>query len=655
MAIPLTWRNVDAPNFSPAFEGMRTAGTFFNNAARAGEGVVDAYTKAQTEEADRAILNRALAFQNSGTFQNALATGAVVGADAPNASLATLRGLDSRVGALLDRDVTRQGYDQRTYENSRTQEGNALMDAATPELAQLRLLARNNDQAGVARLVQGSEALRALRPDQLNAVLTGAEQSGSNFQARRGSDATYSRGMYELGRSVQNDNDTDQAQKAMMTVLRSSGNADDAQRAVEKMATTLSPGAFAKLKAGLAGAGYSTYVPVGGSTTAAAGLPSTGKTATTATTATGVVGLMTGGAQLPDNIRTIGDFVDNKSNLLKTNPKGTATGMYQITADTWADFGPKVFGTNWRSADIRDPNVQDQVGKAIWETVKDNPQGIQGRWASINADEAQKLKGSSWSDVRDLLSEKESSSRASAILADATNRLSNNVGANTASTLLAERAGQNQAVGIFPELNKLQSDRRDASQVVDDLIRSDGALRNSNRGEVLDYVNWIVENSGGRVNPAMAGQLLSRNIQKADNPVVRAGSMIADIVGLPFGRRTRTGNLADGVRLNDQGVYQMLNDYVTGNTSTEVAAQQSLQATNDLIASRRAAYNAAEQQYQAMVEAAKGRPEMVGNLERYKQARDAAETALRRVTQSVVNNDTLTPRFDKPVAMSTGR
>lgn len=643
MAGPLTWRNVEAPNLTGALEGYRTASQLLGNAVGGANDALDVYQRTNMDAADRAILNRALTIQDSSRFRQGLADGSIVGTNGANASLATLRGLDTRVGTLQDRGEQQIRMDQTNYENTRGRDSNALLDAAAPDIAQARMFARNNDQAGLNQLLQSSSSLRALRPEQLAGLLNSSDTLASNAQSRRGTDASFNQNQWTFGREVRDAADSDAASAALVRLLRTSGSTADAQGNAEAMADQLSPGAFQRLVRGAQGAGYNLYGPVVGGSGPGGASPNA------------ATSIMTGGAALPDTIRTVGDMVDNKGSLLKTNPKGTATGMYQITSDTWKDFAPKALGADWRNADIRDPKVQDSVGEAIWNSARGDAAKIRNRWASLSQAEAETLREAPWNEVRDILSQKESSSKASDILAQATERISNNLGAGTAAQLIAERAGQNQAVGIFPELNRLQADRRDASQVVDTLTQSDGPLRNSNRGQLLDYVNWIVQNSDGRINPAMAGQMLTRNLQSADNPIERGLSMIADVVGAPFGRRVRTANLGDGIRLNDEGVYRMMDEYLQGGTSTQGQAQTSLGVTSEMVQAAQKAYNDADAQYRAMLSASRNRPGLIGNLERYKQERDAAEQALRRVVQSVVNNDTLTPRYDQPVATTRGR
>lgn len=643
----LTWRNVDAPNFTGATDGLRTASQLLGNAVQAGQNVISGFTQANSDFADRDILNRALAYQDPAAYQAALASGAIVGGNAGNASLATLRGLDTRSGVLLDQATARQGlekgvvgikqanqtFDQNAYLNSRMQAGNALTDAASPDIAQARLLARNNDQVGLNKLLGSSAALKALRPEQLSELLTGVDTLASNNQNRRTVDTNFTQGSWRFGREQQNAADEDAAAKALKDVVRGSVSQGDATRIIDGKADGLSPGAFTRLISGARGVGYNTFAPaIDGNSSG--------------------IDVMTGGAKLPSGIKTVGDMVNGKSSLLGSNPKGTATGMFQVTSDTWKQFAPGALGKDWESADIRDPKVQDDVAKAVWESVKDSPQGIAGRWASISPAEAQMMKGSSWDAVRDTISQKESGTTASSLISK---KASNNFGAVVTQQMLSERAGQNQATGIAPELNQLQADRRSANDIAGSLVGKDGPLSGSNKGAVLNYVNYLVNSSGGRMNAAMAGQLLARNTKGAESKAERAASIIAGMVSPITGQQIRTPNLGNGIRLDDDAIYRAQAEYLNGTTSNQVLAQGSLGVVNQVVQSAQERYNDADAEYRAVRSQARNRSGLTETLQRYKERRDEAEQALREATQSVVNNDTLTPRYDRPVAKSQGR
>ena len=649
MAI-LTWRNVDAPNFSGALEGYRTASQLLSNAVKSGQDAVGAYTQANSDAADRAIMNRALGLQTAEAHQAALASGALVGPDGQNASMKLLGDMDARPGTLLNRDVVRENLGQTQYMNQRGREGDAALDAAGPDAAKARLLARNNNQAELNKLFETSPTLRNLRPDQLATLMTGVDSLSTSFQGRRGSDSNFKQGEWRFGNEVRDSNDTQTAQAAWLEIQRDNATLGDVQAAINQRAGTMSPGAHALLNNLAKGGGYNINGPVGVATLNA-GVSSSGSGGG----ASPSLSIMTGGAQLPDTIRTIGDMVDNKSNLLKVNPKGTATGMWQITADTWTDFAPKALGPEWRSADIRDPQVQNKVAESIWNSARSSGKTIKGRWDSLSQEEANSMQGMPWEQARDIISRKESGAVATEILNQARSPAGMNLGVDLTRQEMRERAGQNQATGIFPELDALQASRKKAVEIADQLIGETGPLRGANRAEVLDYINWIVDNSNGRINPAMAGEMLSRNVGSADNAFVRTGSAFLDIVGMPFGRKIRTDNLTsgvDGIRLKDEGIYQMMDEYLSGGTSARRTGQQALAAEDQALESLRTKYNAADALYRELKAQSKSRPGLAATLPEYQKNRDALGKALELAVASANSDETLMPRRDRPAPKS---
>lgn len=645
MAI-LTWRNVDAPNFSGALEGYRTASQLLSNAVKSGQDAVGAYTQANSDAADRAIMNRALGVQGSEEYRNALASGSLVGPDGQNASMKMLGDLDTRTGTLLNRDVVRENLGQTQYTNQRGRERDAAEDAAGPDAAKARLLGRNNNQVELNKLYETSPTLRNLRQDQLATLMTGVDNLSTSFQGRRSSDVNFDQGQWRFGNEVRDSNDAQTAQAAWLEIQRDNATPDKIQGAINARAGTMSPGAMARLNNYAKGAGVTVNGLVGVAAPGA-GVPSSGSGSGISPS----LSIMTGGAQLPENIRTIGDMVDNKSNLLKTNPKGTATGMWQITADTWTDFAPKALGTEWRSADIRDPQVQNKVAESIWNSARSSGKTIKGRWDSLSQEEANSMQGMPWEQARDIISRKESGAVATEILSQARSRAGMNLGVDLTRQEMRERAGQNQAVGIFPELDALQADRRPAAVIVDTIVGKDKPLRDANRADVLDYINWIVDNGKERITPAMAGEMLVRNVGSADNAFERAGSAFLDIVGMPFGRKIRTDNLTsglDGIRLKDEGVYQMMDEYLSGGTSARRTGQQALAAEDQSLESLRTKYNAADALYREMQVQSKSRPGLATTLPEYQKNRDALEKALKLAVASANSNETLMPSRDRP-------
>lgn len=223
----LTWRNVDAPNFSGALEGYRTASQLLGNATRAGSDAIDIFTKTNTDAADRAILQRSMGVQDSEQLRQALADGSIVGADGANASLDTLRGVENRVGTLLNRDVIRQGYDDRAYTQGRTRDANTRLDAAADPMADLEVASRNGDTRTVNMILQANPQMRALRPDQFSDAVDRANSLGGNYQSRRGTEEAFGMTTRNNDRTVRDQNDEDAALRASLILQRESADTEE--------------------------------------------------------------------------------------------------------------------------------------------------------------------------------------------------------------------------------------------------------------------------------------------------------------------------------------------------------------------------------------------------------------------------------------------
>lgn len=638
---PLTWRNVDAPSFAGSLDGLRTASTMLGNATRSGIDMIDTFKQTNEEAADRAILNRAMAIDDPAAYAAAKANGTLVGADGSNASLGTLRELDKRPDMLLNRAVTQQNYDQTGWVNNRTRDRDARWTAAASDIALANTLARDNNQAGLTKLLSTSATLRALDPDQLAGIFTGADALTNSAQVRSDWDT-----------KARHATDVDTSQQEWNTISRDNATLGDVQQAINARASSLTPGAFANLVTRARSAGYNVNAPIGDAnsiTTPSSSSPSAGSTTSTT---------------------LMGRFIDGLAKLETAGGSKTVKGP--AGEDSFNLFNIKDFskeGTGFRAKDAAEgsndryrtyANVEESKADLMKLLANRYPAALQ---AKTGAEFAKALKDGGYatdpkyvekltaaigdtSGVKDT----ETVDPASLLMSQVRGNAGLNLGADIVQQQIRERAGQNQAVGIFPELNALQSDRSGASEVADKLTQENGVFRGSNRGEIIDYINYIVQNSGNRINPAMAGQMLARNVQSADNWAERAGSMIADVVGAPFGRRTRTGNLAGGIRLNDQGVYQMMDEYLSGDSSTQLAAQKTLGTESEVITALQNRYNEADALYKQLLAQSKSRPGVAKNLDVYKQKRDAAEQALSRALQSVPNQDTLVPSFNRPVA-----
>lgn len=646
----LTWRNVDAPDFRPAMEGVRNATNLLSNAFTSAGDAVDQYKGIGTEAADRAIMQRLAGVQDPSQFN----ADTIIGADGRSASLQTLAGVADRTGTLLEW-AAKRGQEQRAQQNqdftnwgnTRTQSEAAALDAASPAIQQALIAQREGRTADANRILSG---LSGLNSTQLNSVISNTDTIGSNDLSRRTSQQNLTQSNWRFG-NEQTEYGENRAGDALADAIVQ--RAPDAQTAAQLLDAS---GASAAVKnralARMSALGYQgVYGPVG---TGASGVPSG---------STSPVSTMTGGVQLPSNIRTVGDMVDTldsrglNSTLLGANPAGTATGLYQITGGTWKDFAPKALGSDWRNADIRNPVVQDKVANAIWDSAKNSPAAIRSRWASVTPAQAEQLKGKSWAEARDIISAGETSSRASQILDQTLTQQGTAFGTQQTGQRLAERAAENFAnTGQTP--NQYLSDLSDTATVqqVAERLRAEGSpLAGTSSRFLEDQIEKYRERTKGpdgryRMTPAQVGSLMARNIQTDDSTSPLSGA--ARRLGMIFGNRTP--NLGSGRRLNDAAIDEGLRQFTTGQTSQNMEATQSLQNVGQVVQGAQVALQQAEAQLAALQRAGAGRPGYQASIRLAMAQRDAALATLRAAQAGVPTDPTLVPTRDRTTPTTPG-
>lgn len=101
----ITWRNVDAPDFSGALKGVEVANKLFNQALDSGQGMVNTVQSANQNAADRAIALRANAIQDPAAYRQAMIDRSLIGLDGDTASIGTIQNLGAGVNTLTERDM----------------------------------------------------------------------------------------------------------------------------------------------------------------------------------------------------------------------------------------------------------------------------------------------------------------------------------------------------------------------------------------------------------------------------------------------------------------------------------------------------------------------------------------------------------------------
>lgn len=421
----ITWQNVAAPDFRGIGQNYEVMSRLLGNAAQAGEGMLNVFRNAHQQAADRNILQRQAGVPNAAAFDG----NAIIGQDGSHASLDTLRSVQNQRGDLLRQDILNQALQEAAYGHSRTVDRDSRLDAAREDIARNYGFGARGSDARVNNLYE-LPSLSNLDPGDLFEVMSNAQGLHSGRQA---TDRTTRLAEWDIA----DRQDITDALRAAGEVNAASSSQRARAEAIERQRRRLTPRAFALLEQTVQGqSGWGdTRAPIDMGAPATSAAPTTGGRASGALASVagsgsagaggtpsgaGPMSVMTGGATLPNNIRTIGEFVENKRNLLRHNPAGTATGIYQITSDTWQDFAPKALGSNWRDADIRDPQVQDRVAREIWNASNRSARSIRNRWVSLTPAQAESLVGKSWEEARDLVSQGETSTRASEILSSYT-------------------------------------------------------------------------------------------------------------------------------------------------------------------------------------------------------------------------------------------
>lgn len=164
----ITWRNVDAPNFSGVGDSIRTFGSMIGNATSGLSDALGNFQNAAKQEAGNAVMMNAMQYQDPNEYRNALASGALFqGVDPSLVNQRTLQNLDERAGTLLTQQGQQGTNDYNAYLFGRLQDTNSALDNASPAIRLLSEAYQSGDQNRInAALSQTREALSALPADQ---------------------------------------------------------------------------------------------------------------------------------------------------------------------------------------------------------------------------------------------------------------------------------------------------------------------------------------------------------------------------------------------------------------------------------------------------------------------------------------------------------
>lgn len=523
----ITWRNVDAPNFSGVGDSIRTFGSMIGNATSGLSDALGNFQNAAKQEAGNAVMMNAMQYQDPNEYRNALASGALFqGVDPSLVNQRTLQNLDERASTLLNQQGQQGTNDYNAYRFGRLQDTNSALDNASPAIRLLSEAYQSGDQNRInAALSQTRDALSALPADQQLDML-------SRLQGQSGQAINQAQNRFDLGVAQRNDADSQAAMGVMSQITRGAENPNDARLLAEAYSKNLSPVAQARLQGLLANA----YPGVYGNGVGAASAPGT---AGTRQGSPYDVTYQFAGTSTPITQMSIGDVIKHQDGM-KTNQGASPVGAFQINQATLKDFAPKVLGSDWQNQPLS-PENQDKIGKAIFESRKNG--NLKDTWAALPNSTPGAYKDMTWEQIKPVIAQAE-------VGADPLAMVQNNQGNQAVSTLatgmIGTRSMEDNAGSIAPDYLPALNDTSTVGEVANRLLEGD--FKGADKKWVVARISDIAQRAN--VSPAMAGVVVQRAMTNA--PESNTGRLIDY---LTIGQTPEAGN---GLRLNDAAVDQMV-------------------------------------------------------------------------------------------------
>ena len=523
----ITWRNVDAPNFSGVGDSIRTFGSMIGNATSGLSDALGNFQNAAKQEAGNAVMMNAMQYQDPNEYRNALASGALFqGVDPSLVNQRTLQNLDERAGTLLTQQGQQGTNDYNAYRFGRLQDTNSALDNASPAIRLLSEAYQSGDQNRInAALSQTRDALSALPADQQLDML-------GRLQGQGGQAINQAQNRFDLGVAQRNDADSQAAMGVMSQITRGAENPNDARLLAEAYSKNLSPVAQARLQGLLANA----YPGVYGNGVGAASAPGT---AGTRQGSPYDVTYQFAGTSTPITQMSIGDVIKHQDGM-KSNQGASPVGAFQINQATLLDFAPKVLGSDWQSQPLS-PENQDKIGKAIFESRKNG--NLKDTWAALPNSTPGAYKDMTWEQIKPVIAQAE-------VGADPLAMVQNNQGNQAVSTLaqgmIGTRSMEDNAGSITPDYLPALNDTSTVGEVANKLLEGD--FKGADKKWVVARISDIAQRAN--VSPAMAGVVVQRAMTNV--PESATGRLIDY---LTIGQTPEAGN---GLRLNDASVDQMV-------------------------------------------------------------------------------------------------
>lgn len=610
----LVWDNIAAPDFSASIQGVRL---FSDLIARAGQSAKDTITGLDNRLADQqrmTLAQRMTGFQDADAYQAALASGSILDGLGRLKADDIIRA-DARLGTLIGRegdearlDLTREQLRSETWNQDRKQDRYNAQRAAAPALAEIQ--AAGGDQAKIAEIrAKYATELAGLDFGDSRDVANDANNYITTAKGWRNSDQQYRISDYNQDRTEMTDRANDvglqfaakyagQSQAAMESDPEFQALDARGKVAAINALQAWKPADFGGVVSGITGS------DAGGSADPYNTILGNGQFGAPPKPLTE----MTIGEAINFGRNTLIPNTRNNAQLGLSNGQGSsAVGAYQFTQGTLADFGPRVLGPNWANERMT-PQVQDRLGRAIFESTRGGAAALKGRWQGL-----QKLSDARvaeigrmpWEQARAEITKVEIGSPIPS--PNQRRDLAALAGAN--QTNLGNTSPSDPMMGALVEAGK---SRESQTAVLARLTGDNGLFKNANRRDIDRALTDIM--TVGKVNAAAAAVILefSGREENVGDVVRRVASNWGPVPLL--GRRAQrqvAGNLAlgDG-RVADYG--RVLARLGMANDPSKLAAAAIERSDADNLAAAVPQLNAQVTQWQAQRAAAVERQRATG-------------------------------------------
>ncbi|QDP54356.1 MAG: hypothetical protein Unbinned4120contig1000_8 [Prokaryotic dsDNA virus sp.] len=532
----LTWRNVAAPDFSPAMRGQEIFARLLSDGFASAQRGLDRYDDSISEQVNNAIQLR-IAGADDTDAAKAILAGLQTDPNAKRISDQTLNLAMARPDALTQQAFNEGRLDDSIYNRQRVRG----FDAAEDRFAKLYA----DRQAAYAKGTEEGQAWDAANPNAMDGLSLAATRQNvqdasaatmgalditgkelSNEGARLGikqAEFDYDTGVWRFGNEKADRADVEAAQGFMANFQGSGYTLEDLNG--QLASSGLSPGAQAIVRAQTGQNIPGSYGDYGGSAGGGAGGSVTGHGGVSAYDVLNYQARGQGFESVPSSVKTVGDAMAFGKSMLNDMysrgvPRGTgssAMGLYQITQSTMAEFGEQALGKNWRKADWRDPETQDRLGRAIFEGkggVRGSAQRLADRWAMFKGKPqlAAQVARMPWEQAREIIAKGESGASPAALLL-----------AQTVSGASANQQYQqtNSASGIATSIQPYMRDTAPLATVVTRLTK-EGPLKGATTQFVSGQIQRIKQQAATGRNPvrltdAAAGEILVNSLAANDN------------------------------------------------------------------------------------------------------------------------------------------